>query len=59
MTSDKRDINSKLRIFKHAEMTGNVSKTCRYFGISRTAALTYTRVDKMISQHFWSFPKSR
>lgn len=37
MTSAQRDINRKLRILKHAQMTGNVSKTCRYFGISRTA----------------------
>ena len=37
MTSALRDINRKLRIFKHAEKSGNVSKTCRYFGISRAA----------------------
>ena len=24
-----------MRVLKHAENTGNVAKTCRYFGISR------------------------
>ena len=37
MTQEERDIRRKLRIFKHAEERGNVSKTCRYFGISRSA----------------------
>ena len=37
MTSAQRDINRKLRILQHAKSSGNVSKTCRYFGISRTA----------------------
>jgi transposase InsO family protein len=36
MTQAERDIKRKLRIFKHAEERGNVSKTCRYFGISRS-----------------------
>jgi transposase InsO family protein len=31
----RSDIRRKLRILKHAQMTGNISKTCRYFGISR------------------------
>ncbi len=35
MTQAQRDIRRKLRILRHAEQTGNVSKTCRYFGISR------------------------
>ena len=29
------DVRKKLKIFSHAEQTGNVSHTCRYFGISR------------------------
>jgi transposase InsO family protein len=37
MMQAQRDINRKMRIFKHAEISENVSKTCRYFGISRTA----------------------
>jgi len=28
MTSDQRDIRRKLRILKHAEASGDVSKTC-------------------------------
>jgi transposase-like protein len=30
-----RDIRRKLRILNHAQETGNISKTCRFFGISR------------------------
>jgi len=33
--AEQRDINRKLRVLKHAEQTGNVSYTCRHFGISR------------------------
>jgi transposase-like protein len=29
------DIRRKLRILNHARESGNVSQTCRYFGISR------------------------
>ena len=36
MTSDAREIKRKLRILNHAEETGNVAKTCRYFGIPRS-----------------------
>ena len=31
----QRDIKRKLRILNHAKETGNIIKTCRYFGISR------------------------
>jgi len=31
----KRDISKKLRVLNHARESGNISKTCRYFGISR------------------------
>ena len=37
MTSDQREIRRKLRILEHAEATGKVSKTCRYFGIGRAS----------------------
>ena len=30
---DQREIQRKLRVLEHAERTGQVSKTCRYFGI--------------------------
>ena len=35
MTQGQRDINRKLKILRHGTNTGNISKTCRYFGISR------------------------
>ena len=33
MTNDQREIRRKLRILQHAEKTGSVSKTFRYFRI--------------------------
>ena len=37
MTHDQREIRRKLRILQHAEMIGDVSRTCRYFGIDRAS----------------------
>lgn len=37
MTSDQREVRRKLRILAHAEQSGNVSKTCRYFGVGRAS----------------------
>lgn len=37
MTEADRDIQRKLRILKHAEETGHVARTCRYFGIGRAS----------------------
>jgi Winged helix-turn helix len=37
MTKTERDIQRKLRILQHAEGSGDVSKTCRYFGICRAS----------------------
>lgn len=34
-TKAQREISHKLRVFAHAKRCGNVSLTCRYFGISR------------------------
>jgi len=34
-TKAQREITHKLRVFAHAEQSGNVAFTCRYFGISR------------------------
>ena len=36
MTTDEREINRKRRILDHADESGNVAKTCRYFGIPRS-----------------------
>jgi transposase-like protein len=35
MTQKDREIQRRLRILKHAEETGHVGRTCRYFGIGR------------------------
>src|SRR5688572_14242757 len=35
MTQAQHDIARKLRILNYAKQLGNVSQTCRYFGISR------------------------
>ena len=35
MTKAQRDIKRKLRVLKYAQEIKNISKTCRYFGISR------------------------
>lgn len=35
MTQAQHDTARKLRILNHAKQSGNVSHTCRYFGISR------------------------
>jgi len=32
MTADEREVNRKHRILEHADESGNVAKTCRYFG---------------------------
>jgi len=37
MSKDRREIARKLRILQHAEETGDVAKTCRYFGIGRSS----------------------
>ncbi len=37
MNKDQREKQRKLRILKHADETGHVAKTCRYFGVGRTS----------------------
>ena len=37
MTNDQREIRRKLRILEHAQISGDVSRTCRYFGIGRAS----------------------
>ena len=37
MVQPERDIQRKLRILRHAGQIGDVSKTCRYFGIGRAS----------------------
>jgi transposase-like protein len=43
MTQAQRDIQRKLRILEQAAQTENVSKTCRYYGISRTQFYEWKR----------------
>jgi hypothetical protein len=37
MKDDQREIRRKLRILEHARVGGDVSRTCRYFGIGRAS----------------------
>ena len=37
MAKDQHEIRRKLRILDHAAASGDVSKTCRYFGIGRAS----------------------
>lgn len=37
MNNQDRIIQRKLKVLWHAERTGNVAKTCRYFGIGRAS----------------------
>ena len=37
MAKDQYEIRRKLRILDHAAESGDVSKTCRYFGIGRAS----------------------
>ena len=37
MAKDRRQIRRKLRILEHALVSGDVSRTCRYFGIGRAS----------------------
>lgn len=43
MTQEQRDIKKKLAVLSNARETGNISKTCRYFGISREAYYKWKR----------------
>ena len=39
----QHDIARKLKVLEYAEETGNISKTCRYFGICRETFYTWKR----------------
>ena len=36
MNQEEREIRRRRRILEHAQETGNVMKTCRYFGVARS-----------------------
>ncbi len=42
----KHDISRKLKVLRHADENGNISKTCRYFGICRETFYTWRRAYK-------------
>lgn len=37
MNEEQRLVQKRLRVLEHAQKTGNVYKTCRYFGIARSS----------------------
>lgn len=41
--AEHRDISHKIRILNHAQESGNVSKTCPYFGVSRETFYQWER----------------
>jgi len=43
MTQAQRDITRKLRVLNYAKQTGNVSQTCRHFGVSRETFYKWKR----------------
>ncbi len=38
MTHDPREVHRMKRILEYAERTGNINKTCRYFGLARSTS---------------------
>ncbi len=37
MANQARDVQRKIKVLRHAEQSGCVAKTCRYFGIGRAS----------------------
>ena len=52
MTKAQRDIKRKLRILNYAKKIGNISKACRYYGISREAFYRWKRAYEEYGFHF-------
>lgn len=46
----RSDIRRKLRILSHAKETANISKTCRYFGISREIFYRWKRAYEALGE---------
>ena len=44
MKADERKIRRKRRVLEHADESGNVAKTCRYFGIPRSSFYRWRNV---------------
>ena len=43
MNEEQRLVQKRLRVLEHAQKTGNVRKTCRYFGIARSSFYRWKR----------------
>ena len=37
VTDEDREVRRKLKVLEHAKQIGDVSKTCRYYGIGRAS----------------------
>jgi transposase-like protein len=44
MKADEREIRRKRCVLEHANESGNVAKTCRYFGIPRSSFYRWRNV---------------
>ena len=42
-TKATADIRRKIKVLRHAEESGNITATCRYFGICRETFYTWKR----------------
>ena len=43
MNEEQRLVQKRLRVLEYAQKTGNVCKTCRYFGIGRSSFYRWKR----------------
>ena len=54
MSEAQRLVQKRLRVLEHAQKTGKVHKTCRYFGIARSSFYrwksAFDRVEHLLSQ---------
>ena len=50
MTKAQRDVRRNRRILEHGGQSGNVSKTCRFFGISRDAYYRWKRCYEQLGE---------
>ena len=44
MKAEEREIRRKRRVLEHAVDSGNVAKTCRYFGVPRSSFYRWRNV---------------
>lgn len=48
--SNRQEIQNKLKVFEYAKVTGNISKACRYYGISRETYYEWQRKYKSLGE---------